>query len=246
MKILIKAVSLISVLGIAACSATPGEDYGIDSKKLSSLSANVWTDPNGCQHWLIDDGAEGYLSARLTRDGKPVCPGVTSLKSTDGYPPYQQQVTLWTDPQGCQHWVSDHGADGYMSQRLARTGGPVCPGAKQPERHATITLGADALFDTNSAVLRPEAVAELDEFGDKMKRLGKSRVFIVGHTDSRASDAYNQGLSEKRARALADYLSQQYQIVAQTEGKGESAPVADNATDEGRQANRRVEISILD
>lgn len=248
MKILIKAVSLISVLGIAACAATPGEDYGIDSKKLSSLKAAIWTDPNGCQHWLIDDGAEGYMSARLTKEGKPVCPGVTALKNvgtTGNYDVYQQQVTLWTDPHGCQHWVSDHGAGGYMSQRLAKTGGPVCPNAKQPERIGTITLGADALFDTNKSDLRPEAVAELNEFGDKMKQLGKDRVFIVGHTDSRASDAYNQALSERRARSVADYLNKNYGIVAQTEGKGESVPVADNGTTEGRQANRRVEITVL-
>ena len=133
-----------------------------------------------------------------------------------------------------------------MSSRLARDGRPVCPGAVQPAKPETITLAADALFDTNKSDLRPQAIAELNDFGTKMQRLGKKRVFIVGHTDSRASDAYNQRLSERRARSVAEYLQANFGIVSQTEGKGESAPVASNETREGRQANRRVEISLLD
>ena len=50
-------------------------DRGLDSKPLSELKAGIWIDPNGCDHWIIDDGIEGYLSQRLSRDGKPVCSG---------------------------------------------------------------------------------------------------------------------------------------------------------------------------
>lgn len=50
-------------------------DYGTDAKPLRNLVAGVWIDPEGCDHWIIDDGLEGYLSARLTPDGKPVCSG---------------------------------------------------------------------------------------------------------------------------------------------------------------------------
>ncbi len=50
-------------------------DRGIDSKELTQLQAGIWVDPNGCQHWIIDDGVEGYMSQRLTQDGKPVCDG---------------------------------------------------------------------------------------------------------------------------------------------------------------------------
>ncbi len=50
-------------------------DRYIDSKHLSELKAGVWIDPNGCDHWIIDDGIEGYLSQRLDREGKPVCSG---------------------------------------------------------------------------------------------------------------------------------------------------------------------------
>ncbi|MEL7213424.1 MAG: hypothetical protein AAGK92_12225 [Pseudomonadota bacterium] len=50
-------------------------DAGRDTKDLSQLKAGVWIDPNGCDHWIIDDGVEGYLSARLDKYGKPVCSG---------------------------------------------------------------------------------------------------------------------------------------------------------------------------
>ena len=51
-------------------------DKGRDAKHLSQLKAGIWVDPNGCDHWIIDDGVEGYLSARLDKYGKPVCSGV--------------------------------------------------------------------------------------------------------------------------------------------------------------------------
>ena len=216
------------------------------SKKLNNLRAVVWTDPLGCEHWVADDLAEGYMSVRLNRDGTPRCPNPVADRSILGKLPHLNlEMSIWTDPTGCQHWVRDDGGEGFMTQRLDRQGRPVCPGAAQPARSETITLAADALFDTDKAVLRPEAIAELNEFGTRMRQIGKSQVYIVGHTDSRASEPYNQRLSERRAESVARYLKQNFGIIAQTEGKGESEPVASNQTREGRQANRRVSISIL-
>ena len=51
-------------------------DHGFDRKHLSQLKAGIWIDPNGCDHWIIDDGVEGYLSQRLDKHGKPVCSGI--------------------------------------------------------------------------------------------------------------------------------------------------------------------------
>jgi hypothetical protein len=59
-------------------------DRGIDSKHLSQLEAGIWVDPNGCDHWIIDDGVEGYLSARLDKYGKPVCSGAAPPTQTVG------------------------------------------------------------------------------------------------------------------------------------------------------------------
>lgn len=74
---LIRAIALVAALGgLGACEATDKTvDRGIDSKDLSQLKAGIWVDPTGCDHWIIDDGLEGYLSARLDPSGKPVCSG---------------------------------------------------------------------------------------------------------------------------------------------------------------------------
>lgn len=72
---------LIGVLAVSACTSATDKtfDRGFDEKNLNTLKAGIWVDPNGCHHWIIDDGVEGYLSARLTPHGKPVC--------TDGVAP---------------------------------------------------------------------------------------------------------------------------------------------------------------
>ncbi|MEW9919597.1 hypothetical protein AB2B41_08285 [Marimonas sp. MJW-29] len=65
-------------------SADKTHDRGFDSKHLSQLQAGIWVDPNGCDHWIIDDGVEGYLSQRLDKYGKPVCSGVAPPTYTAG------------------------------------------------------------------------------------------------------------------------------------------------------------------
>jgi len=76
--------------GVAACghpNPTPdfkGVDRGFGKKHLSQLQAGIWIDPNGCDHWIIDDGAEGYLSLRLDPYGKPVCSGTAPPNTATG------------------------------------------------------------------------------------------------------------------------------------------------------------------
>lgn len=74
----VKSILVLSLVGgIAACEKQNKTfDRGFDSKDLSTLKAGIWVDPNGCDHWIIDDGVEGYLSQRLDKYGKPVCSGV--------------------------------------------------------------------------------------------------------------------------------------------------------------------------
>ena len=77
MKI-VKAIALLAAAGtLAACEATDKtvDRHILDQKDLSQLKAGIWVDPTGCDHWIIDDGVEGYLSQRLDRHGKPVCSG---------------------------------------------------------------------------------------------------------------------------------------------------------------------------
>ncbi|WP_316016097.1 hypothetical protein [Roseobacter sp. HKCCA0434] len=75
------ALPLILVAGLAACDGSttrfdsndPDVDRGLDSHRLSEMRASIWVDPLGCEHWIIDDGVEGYLSNRLNPDGTPRC-----------------------------------------------------------------------------------------------------------------------------------------------------------------------------
>ncbi|GGC20239.1 hypothetical protein GCM10011363_41110 [Marivita lacus] len=82
-------IRIITLAGLCAALAgceSVGDnkrvDRGFDSKPLSQLQAGIWIDPNGCDHWIIDDGVEGYLSPRLNRDGTPVCSGNALERNT--------------------------------------------------------------------------------------------------------------------------------------------------------------------
>ena len=80
--------ALTATVFLAGCLGEDGPDKtidrGFDRKDLSQLQAGIWVDPNGCDHWIIDDGVEGYLSARLDKYGKPVCSGVAPPTQTVG------------------------------------------------------------------------------------------------------------------------------------------------------------------
>ena len=110
-----------------------------------------------------------------------------------------------------------------------------------------VNLPEGVTFDVGSYSLRPEFRATLDKVVASLKQYPDSLIDVYGHTDSTGSDAYNQTLSENRARTVANYLQVQGINPARirSQGYGETMPVADNATDEGRRKNRRVEIKIV-
>lgn len=74
-KIKIWTLISASALSLAACDLdrSTDRDYGIDGRFLEQAAAGIWIDANGCDHWIIDDGVEGYMSPRLTPTGEPVC-----------------------------------------------------------------------------------------------------------------------------------------------------------------------------
>ncbi|HSI47899.1 MAG TPA: OmpA family protein [Ideonella sp.] len=110
-----------------------------------------------------------------------------------------------------------------------------------------VTYAADAFFDFDKAVLKPEAKAKLDDLVSKTAGMNLEVIIAVGHTDSVGSDAYNQKLSVRRSEAVKEYLVSKgvEKNRVYTEGKGEKQPVADNKTAEGRAKNRRVEIEVV-
>jgi outer membrane protein OmpA-like peptidoglycan-associated protein len=98
-------------------------------------------------------------------------------------------------------------------------------------------------FDTNKSFVRPAYHDRIKEVADYMKRHTDVDAVIEGHTDSRGSDTYNQALSQRRADSVRKYLIDKFGISASrltAKGYGESKPIADNNTAEGRQRNRRV------
>ncbi len=124
---------------------------------------------------------------------------------------------------------------------------PAPPPPPPPPAATKVTYAADAFFDFDKSVLKPEGKAKLDDLVSKVKGVNLEVVIAVGHTDSVGSDAYNQGLSMRRSEAVKAYLvsSGIEKNRVYTEGKGEKQPVADNKTGEGRAKNRRVEIEVV-
>ncbi|GAB2717862.1 MULTISPECIES: outer membrane protein OmpA [Comamonas] len=121
---------------------------------------------------------------------------------------------------------------------------PVAPPVAQTQK---VTYAADAFFDFDKSVLKPEGKAKLDDVASKVKNINLEVIIAVGHTDSIGSDAYNQKLSVRRAEAVKAYLVSKGidKSRVYTEGKGEKQPVADNKTAAGRAKNRRVEIEVV-
>ncbi len=109
-----------------------------------------------------------------------------------------------------------------------------------------ISLGSDVLFDSGSAAVQPGARNKLLEVGGILSKYPRTLVTITGHTDSRGAEEMNYELSLRRARAVAEQLTADGVSSARisTRGDGESRPVANNETREGRQLNRRVELVI--
>jgi outer membrane protein OmpA-like peptidoglycan-associated protein len=109
-----------------------------------------------------------------------------------------------------------------------------------------VTFPEGILFPFDSAALRPEARDNLRELADSLRDNSRTEVLIVGHTDSKGTGDYNQSLSQRRARAAADYLNAQGVAGSRlrTDGRGENEPIASNDDESGRQRNRRVEVAI--
>ncbi|WP_341914075.1 outer membrane protein OmpA [Polaromonas sp. YR568] len=121
------------------------------------------------------------------------------------------------------------------------------PAPVAPPAATKVTYAADAFFDFDKSVLKPEGKAKLDDLVGKIKDINLEVIIAVGHTDAVGSDSYNQKLSVRRSESVKAYLVSKgiEKNRVYTEGKGEKQPVADNKTAEGRAKNRRVEIEVV-
>ncbi len=110
-----------------------------------------------------------------------------------------------------------------------------------------VSMTSTTGFDTDSSVLKPGYTPTLNKIARVLNQYGKTTVSVIGHTDSVGTDAYNQGLSERRAQSVLDYFAGQNvnPLRLESYGRGETEPRSDNGTEAGRQLNRRVELWIL-
>ena len=129
---------------------------------------------------------------------------------------------------------------------------PTAPAATPAEAKPVvaaekITLQADAYFDFDKSTLKAEGKAKLDELAGKLGMVNVETIVATGHTDSVGADAYNQSLSVRRANAVKAYLVSKGVAAERVlvEGKGETQPVASNATKDGRAQNRRVVVEVV-
>ena len=236
---------LASVLSVVLAWAAQADQMGpaVNSGlPLDQYRPTIWIDPDGCEHWVMDDGQRGFMDPVRTRDGKPVCLRPARAKNDPVFPlPETAEAfkpAIWTDPDGCQHWAMDEKGRGFMDLILDRAGHPVC-GRPAP---TCATFGADTLFATGSAVISGDAASQLSEF---FRSRSGTAVQVAGHTDSRGSDRANLKLGKARASAVASVARAAGAKVVSVVSFGERSPKASNATAAGMAANRRVVISCV-
>jgi outer membrane protein OmpA-like peptidoglycan-associated protein len=122
------------------------------------------------------------------------------------------------------------------------------PGAdvEQVGEELVVTFDSPILFDTDSSVLKSESMRMLDDVARVLVDYPDTNVLIKGHTDNTGSESHNQNLSERRARAVENYVATRWVAIdrLRSMGFGESLPVASNGSETGRSQNRRVELQI--
>ncbi|WP_404818314.1 OmpA family protein [Ruegeria aquimaris] len=147
--------------------------------------------------------------------------------------------TIWVDPDGCEHWVMDDGAEGYMTPHVYPDGKPVC-------RRGQLCgmMPTDQFFATDKHYINAAGKARLQEFF--RKTMPGTRYFVIaGHTDSRASDEYNIRLSERRANAVAQVARSVGARLGDIRAYGERDPRVPNTSAANMAQNRRVEIYCI-
>ncbi len=110
-----------------------------------------------------------------------------------------------------------------------------------------VTFDSGILFDVAKADLRPVAQENLTKLATILKKYEDTNILIEGHTDSDGTEEYNQTLSERRATSVSHFLAMQAVASSRmsTIGYGERQPIAENSSEAGKQANRRVEVAIM-
>lgn len=238
---------------IAVALAPVGLLIGLTAPASVVADRGYLTDSRG--EVVMDSYKECWQTVGGVQKRVPACGDEVEMRGPrdsdgDGVPDDRDQCPgtpkgVKVDSVGCPVDTDGDGVPDYRDQ---------CPGTPSGARvnadgceivaDVTINTTADH-FDFDSAKLKPAMKEELRNVATKVKASkGKEYLQVIGHTDSIGPEAYNQKLSERRARSAADYLAEQGidRDRISISGRGESEPVATNKTREGRAQNRRVEI----
>ncbi|WP_345985055.1 OmpA family protein [Sulfurimonas sp. HSL-1656] len=233
----------------AAPSDSDNDGVADDADKCPGTAAGVTVDASGCP---LDSDKDGVADASDKCPDTPAGATVDAMgcqldgdkdgvvDASDKCPNTPKGASV--DELGC---AVDSDGDGVSDLK------DNCPNT--PEGFKVDMVGCPVVktlkirYETASAVIEKDSEGKVVEFADFLKESPSYNVKILGHTDSRGSDKYNQGLSEARANSvrtllIANGIAEDRIIV---EGKGESQPIADNGTAEGRAANRRIEVWLL-
>ncbi len=209
--------------------------------------------------WCAAVPAQGLA---VTRSAQPLAPADTQLAPAQGAPATQLQprstpgalapapTATQLQPRQGPQTVLRHAE--VPPHRLEQTRALLVElqAKPTPQQAISIDLPADVLFDFDQAQLRPDAAPSIARAAELIRSYPRAPVTVVGHTDGRGTDAYNDALSLRRAEAVARELHQQTARQAATRGMGKRQPVAPNARPDGRddpqgrQLNRRVQILL--
>jgi OOP family OmpA-OmpF porin len=142
-------------------------------------------------------------------------------------------------------WTPETGLPGCDGTYIAEAAPAPAP-APAPV-YDKVVYDANTFFDFDKDTLKPDGRQMLDELVSRVGQMDLEVILAVGHTDSVGTEQYNQGLSQRRAAAVKNYLVSRGVDANRvyTEGKGETQPVATNSTAAGRAQNRRVEIEVV-
>jgi outer membrane protein OmpA-like peptidoglycan-associated protein len=146
--------------------------------------------------------------------------------------------------------IAGAGIGAYMDKQerdlRAKTAGTDVRVTRQGD-NLVLNMPSNVTFAYDSATVQPQFQATLDQVAQVLSQYNETYIDVYGHTDSTGSDAYNQQLSERRANSVASYLESRGVQSARigTRGFGETQPIAPNDTEDGRAANRRVEIRVV-
>ena len=237
------SAAFANALGSIECSGgtTPMAD-GLDAagQMLSGESGPVAVVVISDFRWVASDPVGRSVERLKQQHGENLCLHAVKVgDSTTG----DRVIANMVNTPGCDSAVL--AGDIASADAMAGFVTSVLLAPLEYEKHA---VSATALFDFDSAVLKDQGKAELRNLGEYIQGKGITvkDIDIIGHTDSMGSEEYNQGLSERRAMAVKEFLVSAgiSSDIIDVSGRGESEPVASNDTEEGRAKNRRVEIHV--